>query len=96
MMSSGRGAPMWLRAGWLAAIAVPLVLLVGAPAGVWHEEHADDHECAVCHSGHQTADLARPAEFGFSQAPARVEPAREVRRAVALRLRRPPARAPPA
>lgn len=96
MMNSGRGAPVWLRAGWLAAIAVPLVLLVGAPAGAWHEEHPDDHECAVCHSAHQTADLAGPAESGSSQAPARVEQAQEVRRAVSLRLRRPPARAPPA
>ena len=86
---------MWLRAGCLAAIAIPLVLLVGALAGAWHEEHADDHECAVCHSGHQTADLARPAEFHSSRAPARVEQAREIRRAVSLRLRRRPSRAPP-
>ncbi len=95
-MGSGRGSPGWLRAGWLAAIAIPLALLVGAPAGAWHEEHADDHECAVCHAGRQTADLAGPAEFGSSRAPARVEPARAPRRAVSLRLRRRPARAPPA
>lgn len=95
-MGSGRGSPGWLRAGWLAAIAIPLVLLVGAPADAWHEEHADDQECAVCHSGHQAADLAGSAEVCSSQAPARLEQAPEVRRAVALRLRRRPARAPPA
>ena len=96
MMGSARGAPRWVRARWLAAIAIPLVLLVGASAGVWHEEHADDQECAVCHAGHQTADLAGPAEICSSQAPARLEQPQEVRRAVALRLRRRPARAPPA
>ena len=95
-MGSGRGGPRWWRAGWLAATAIPLVLLVGAPADAWHADHADDQECAVCHSGHQTADVARPAESVPSQAPARLEQAREIRRAVALRLRRRPARAPPA
>ena len=95
-MGRARGAPRWLSAGWFAAIAIPLVLLVGAPADVWHEEHAGDHECAVCHAAHQTADLAGPAEIGSSPAPARLEQEREVRRAVSLRLRRPPARAPPA
>ena len=94
-MRSGRGSPVWLCAGWLAAIAIPLVLLAGVPAGAWHEEHADDHECAVCHSGHQTADLASPVESGTSRAPARLQQAHEVRRAVALRLLRRPARAPP-
>ncbi len=95
-MGSARGRPGWLRAGWLAAIAIPLVLLVGLPADVWHEEHADDHECTICHSGHQTADLARLVASVPSQAPARLEQAAEVRRAVALRLLRRPARAPPA
>ncbi|MYF76725.1 MAG: hypothetical protein F4174_05180 [Acidobacteria bacterium] len=99
-MGRGRGSPGWLRAGWGAAIVVPLVLLVGLPADVWHdehhEEHEDDHECAVCHAGHQTADLARPAEVCSSQAPARLQQAPAVRRAVALRLLRRPARAPPA
>ena len=95
-MDSGRGSPGWLHAGWLAAIVVPLVLLVGSPAGVWHEDHADDHECAVCHAGHQTADLARPAEFGSFRAPTRLEQAPEVPQAIALRVRRQPARAPPA
>lgn len=95
-MDSGRGASKLLRAGWLAAIVVPLLLLVGLPADVWHEEHEEDHECAVCHAGHQTADVARPAESVPSEAPARVEQAPEVRRAVALRLLRRPARAPPA
>ncbi len=95
-MGSGRGAPRWLHAGWLAAIAIPLALLAGAPADAWHEEHADDHECAVCHARHQTANLPKPAEYGSSQAPVHPEQAREVRRAVALRLLRRPARAPPA
>ncbi len=95
-MGSGRGSPGWVRASGLAAIVVPLVLLVGLPADVWHEEHADDHECAVCHAGHQTADLARPAESASSPAPARLEQAQEVPRAVSLRLLRRPARAPPA
>lgn len=95
-MDSGRGGPGWLHAGWLAAIVVPLVLLVGLPADVWHEEHADDHECAVCHAGHQTADLARPAEFGSFRAPTRHEQAPEVRRTDGRRLLRRPARAPPA
>ncbi|MXX85050.1 MAG: hypothetical protein F4Y71_01180 [Acidobacteria bacterium] len=94
-MGRGRGSRGWLRAGWLAAVVVPLVLLVGLPADVWHEEHDDDHECAVCHAGHQTADLARPAEVCSSQAPARLAQPPEVRRAVALRLLRRPARAPP-
>ena len=95
-MGSGRVGPGWLRAGWLAAIVVPLVLLVGLPADVWHEEHEDDHECAVCHAGHQTADVARPAEVCSSRTPARLQRAPEVRRAVARRLLRRPARAPPA
>ena len=95
-MGSGRGAPRWLHAGRLAAIAIPLALLVGASADAWHEEHAGDQECAVCHSGHQTADLAGPAEVRSSRAPARVEQAPEVRRAVPRRLVRRPARAPPA
>ena len=95
-MDSGRGSPGWLPAGWLAAIVVPLVLLVGLPADVRHEEHEDHRECAVCHAGHQTADLARPAEFGSFQTSARIEQAPEVRRAVPLRLLRRPARAPPA
>lgn len=95
-MGSARRSHVWLRAGWLAATAIPLVLLVGVPADAWHEEHADDHECTVCHSGHQTADLAGSAESAPSRAPARLGQAPAVRRAVALRLRRQPARAPPA
>lgn len=95
-MGSARDGRRWVRAGGLAATAIPLVLLLGAPAHAWHEEQADDRECAVCHSGHQSADLPGPAESGPSRAPVRLEQAPEVRRAVALRLRRRPARAPPA
>jgi len=74
---------------------VPLVLLVCVPASVWHGEHADEGECAVCHSGHQTADLSRQVEPGSIHASATVEPASEVHRVVSRRYLRPPARAPP-
>jgi hypothetical protein len=80
----------------LAAIVIPVVLLVGAPAGAWHGEHSDERECAVCHSGHQAADLSQPLEFAAAHAPERIEPFREVRRAISLRGLRRPARAPPA
>lgn len=98
-MSNGCGASSPARSGWLTGIVLPLVLLVGAPAGAWHDEHADDHdahECAVCHAEHQTADLAGPAGSVSSHAPACLGPLREIRRAVALRLLYRPARAPPA
>ena len=96
IMGSGRGVPAPARFGWLAGIILPLVLLASTPADTWHEEHADGHECAVCHSKHQTADLARPPESASSQAPTRLEQPREVRRAVAWRFLHQRARAPPA
>lgn len=95
-MGSGRVASVRMRAGLLAGIVIPLVLLVGAPASAWHGEHANERECAVCHSGHQTADLARPVEFASSHAPERIEQTREVCRVDFPRYLRQPARAPPA
>ena len=95
-MGSGRGSPAWMRASWLAAIVIPLVLLVGLPASAWHGEHENEHECAVCHSAHQAADLSGSAEVAATHAPARIEPAREVRRVPSRRSVRRPARAPPA
>ena len=95
-MGNGRRAAALARSGWLLAVVIALVLLVGVPAAAWHEEHADDHECAVCHSGRQTADLARPLESAPSQAHVRLEHARETCRAPVRRVLRRPARAPPA
>ena len=87
---------MWMRAAWLAAIVIPLTLLVGVPADAWHGEHEDEHECAVCHSTHQTVDLSGSAEVAPTQVPERIEPAREARRVPSRRSLRRPARAPPA
>ena len=95
-MGSRRSVSLRVRAGLLAGIVIPLVLLVGVPASAWHAEHPGEHECAVCHSGHQTASLARPVEFASSHAPERFERAREVRRVEFPRYLRQPARAPPA
>lgn len=94
-MDSGRGASFRKCAG-LVAIIVPLVLLVGVPAHAWHEEHADDHECAVCHSGYQAADLSKPVELVASRAGEPTEPEAAVPRVPSKRSRRRPARAPPA
>lgn len=95
-MGSGRGISLGMRSGWPAAIVIPLVVLVGLPPGVWHAEHANEHECAVCHSGHQTADFARPVALAPSHAPERIEQAHEVCRVESRRYLRRPARAPPA
>lgn len=95
-MGTGPGGLAGLRFGLPAAIAIPLVLLVGAPASAWHGGHSQEHECAVCHAGHQTASLSRPIEFVSAPAPERIEQVREVRRTDALRGLRRPARAPPA
>ena len=96
MMGSGRSVPGWTRAGWLAAIIIPLVLLVGASPSLWHGEHANEHECTVCHSGRQTADLSRSAEVAPAHVFVPIERAREVRRVPSRRSVRRPARAPPA
>ena len=96
MTGCGRGAPTWRRSGWLAAIAIPLVLLLGAPAEAWHEEHADHHECAICHAGRHKADLPRPAAPAAVHAPEPGEPEAAVPRVPSRRLLRRPARAPPA
>jgi hypothetical protein len=95
-MGQLRDVPAGIRFGLLAGIVIPLVVLVGVPASAWHTEHAHERECAVCHSGHQTASLSRPVEFASAHALERIEPVREVRRAVSLRRLRRPARAPPA
>ena len=96
IMGNGRGGLTVVRFGLLAGIVIPLVLLVGAPASAWHTEHSHERECAVCHSGHQTANLSRPVEFASTHVPERIEQVREVRRAVSLRHLLRPARAPPA
>ena len=95
-MGSGRGATFQARAGLVAGIVIPLVLLAGVPASAWHEEHPGERECAVCHSGHQTADLSRPAELVPSRAGGPTEPGDEVPRVPSRRSLRRPARAPPA
>ena len=95
-MGSGRGATFQARAGLVAGIVIPLVLLAGVPASAWHEEHPGERECAVCDSGHQTADLSRPAELVPSRAGGPTEPGDEVPRVPSRRSLRRPARAPPA
>ncbi|MDE2712617.1 MAG: hypothetical protein F4Z74_11570 [Acidobacteria bacterium] len=95
-MGNGRGAALRARAGLLAAIVIPLVLLAGVPASAWHEEHPDEHECAVCHSAHQSADLSRPGELVASRTVGPAEPEEEVPRVPSRRSCRRPARAPPA
>jgi len=96
IMGNGRGASLRARAGLLAGIVIPLVLLVGFPASVWHGEHAHEHECAVCHSGHQSADLSSPVELVASRAGGPTEPEDEVPKVPSRRSLRRPARAPPA
>ena len=95
-MGNGRGAALRVRAGWLAGIVIPLVLLVGFPESAWHGEHPGERECAVCHSGHENADLSRPAELAASRAGEPTEPEAEVPRVPSRRSLRRPARAPPA
>lgn len=96
IMDNGRGASPWVRAGLLAGIVIPLVLLAGFPASAWHGEHPGERECAVCHSGHETADLSRPAEPVAYRAGGPTEPEAEVPRVPSRRSLRRPARAPPA
>ena len=95
-MGNGCAAFARMRFGWLAAIVIPLVLLVGVPADASHGEHEDEHECAVCHSGDQNADLSGAAEVTPTQVPARIELAFEIRTVPSRRPARRPARAPPA
>ena len=95
-MGNGRGAAFQARAGWLAGIVIPLVLLAGVPATAWHEEHPGERECAVCHSAHQPADLSRPVELVASRAGGPTEPEDEVPNVPSRRSLRRPARAPPA
>lgn len=93
-MDSGRGASLRMRAG-LAAMVVPLVLLAGVPALAWHQEPAGDHECTVCHSGRQTADLTRPVELVASRVLEVAQREDEAPRVPSGRSLRQPARAPP-
>ena len=95
-MDNGRGASLRVRAGLLAGIVIPLVLLVGVPASAWHAEHPDEHECAVCHSGHQAADLSRPVELAASRTGGPTQAEAEVPKVPSRRSLRRPARAPPA
>ncbi|MDE3260668.1 MAG: hypothetical protein OYL41_13740 [Acidobacteriota bacterium] len=95
-MGNGRGASLRARAGLLAAIVVPLVLLASVPATAWHEEHPDERECAVCHSGHQSADVSSPVELVASRGGGPAEPEDEVPKVPSRRSLRRPARAPPA
>ena len=95
-MSLGKSASVSMRAGALAAIAIPLMLLVGVFVTAGHGDHADERECAVCHSGQQSADLAWPLELVSPHAVNPVEPEGETRRVASRRSVRQPARAPPA
>ncbi len=95
-MSNGRGAALQARAGLLAGIVIPLVLLVGVQASAWHTEHPGERECAVCHSGHEAADLSRPVELVASRVDGPTEPEGEVPKVPSRRSLRRPARAPPA
>lgn len=92
------GDPASARFGWLAAIVLPLVLLVAVPASLWHgdHDHEHEHECAVCHAAHQPADLAGSAEVPPTRVPERNGFRREVRWVFSRRALRRPARAPPA
>lgn len=96
IMGNGRGAAFPARAGLLTGIVIPLVLLAGVPATAWHAEHPDERECAVCHSGHQAADLSRPVELVASRGGGPAEPEDEVPKVPSRRSVRRPARAPPA
>lgn len=87
------------RFGWLAAIAIPLALLVGLTAEAWHEDHdedgAEEHECAVCHAAHQSGDLPRPVAPISARAAAPIEPEPDRCTVRPRRSVRRPARAPP-
>ena len=96
IMGNGSRASLRVRAGLLAGIVIPLVLLVGVPASAWHAEHPHERECAVCHSGHETADLSRPVELIAFRSGGPAEPEENVPRFPSRRSLRQPARAPPA
>lgn len=85
--------------GWRIRIALLAIALVGATsaAAVWHEEHADDTDCAVCQLRHQAA-VTLPGSFQFepadiSELRARTPRTGEVASGHARLL---PSRAPPA
>ena len=95
-MNPGRAAATPVRPAWLAALVVPLVLLVGPPAEAWHEEHHDDHGCVLCTLGREAAELPETGERAVLAAPDLAESVADVRRVPARRPVLLPARAPPA
>ena len=82
--------------GWIAVLAIALVSAAFA-ATVWHGDHADDQDCAVCQIRHQpVAELSVNLEVGPADAADLIEQIPADNRAAPDRFSRLPARAPPA
>ena len=86
------------RSGWrvsIAALAIALIGVASAAAG-WHEEHAGEQDCTVCHFGCQpAADLAGAISVGPASRPAAFAPVLRAGWSAPGRFSRLPARGPP-
>ena len=86
------------RSGWRVAIAALAIALIGAASAAagWHEEHAGEQDCAVCHFGCQpAADLADSISVGPAARPAAFAPELRAGWSAPGRFSRLPARGPP-
>ena len=89
-----RRGPCWHA--WVLTVALALAGATVA-AAICHEEHAAEHDCAVCQLRHQpAAGLPGSLQIGFADTPEPLEPAVDGGWIASGHFRRLPARAPPA